>query len=241
MLSPDGDFLRTRNFGVMEMDDSYGSRAATVSKELPKGLTCIRLCDWTDKPCGLYVEMCKDRISNHILNWHGVSAHAKVPCKFQGCADTSAMNNLGRHIETVHYSTTWQCCYCHQLLSRSDAVARHQKGCQLLGRAKRLAAQEGRKFNLQSAKKVLTGQWLHFSCSGRQVENCANIYVRPPYPFKCFELSCFCEAWDFDNNESSPLTSSNSGKRIRIKLLEAGLPSRVTTSRSSSIYCAMQV
>jgi hypothetical protein len=151
----DGKLLRTRHYGVMEIDDSYGNRSATVSKELPEDLTCVRPCEWSDRPCGLYIEMCKDRISNHLFNWHRISANAKAPCNFQGCTDTSAMNNLGRHIETVHYATSWQCQYCRKLLSRSDAAARHRKTCEFFKHAEQQAAHTGH--TIQSARKVLTG------------------------------------------------------------------------------------
>ncbi|KAG0705188.1 hypothetical protein DFH29DRAFT_907974 [Suillus ampliporus] len=140
----------------MELDDSYGNRSVTITKDLPAGLTCVRLCEWTDQPCGLYVEMNEDRITNHLDNWHGIGARQKVTCKVQGCTDTSAIGHIGRHIATVHYSTTCQCFYCDTLWSRSDAVTRHQKTCTSFKSAKREAARARRKFKRQT-KKVLTG------------------------------------------------------------------------------------
>jgi hypothetical protein len=144
----EGKVLRTRNYGVMEIDDSYGNRSATVSKELPAHLTCVRECEWTDHPCGLYIEISKDRISNHLHNWHGVS---EASCKFQGCKDTATMKQLGRHVETVHYCTSSQCPYCPKVLSRSDAVTRHIQHSHVA----RGEIPAGHK--IQKTKKVLTG------------------------------------------------------------------------------------
>jgi hypothetical protein len=147
IFDSEGKVLRTRNYGVMEIDDSYGNRSATVSRELPAHLTCVRECEWTDHPCGLYIEMSKDRISNHLHNWHGVSEAA---CKFQGCTDPATMKQLGRHVETVHYDTSSQCPYCPKVLSRSDAVKRH-----ILSHVKRGEIPAGQE--IQKKKKVLTG------------------------------------------------------------------------------------
>ena len=121
--------LRTRKYGAMEIDDSYGNRSARISKELPNHLTCVRACQWTDNPCGLYIEVCKDRISDHLLKWHGVPQDVQTPCEFQGC-DGKSLKTMGRHIETVHFGTSWQCSSCHKALSRSDAVTRHRKTCE---------------------------------------------------------------------------------------------------------------
>jgi len=156
---PDHNVLRTRKYGVMEIDDSYGNRSASVCKELPAHLTCVRACEWSDEPCGLFIEVCKDRISKHLSKWHGVGGdeHANVPsgCSFPGCSHTTAINNLGRHIETVHYATSWQCPYCRKPLSRSDAAKRHGITCDRFKRAVRQAAQAGHK--IQTARKLVSG------------------------------------------------------------------------------------
>ena len=156
---PDHNVLRTRKYGVMEIDDSYGNRSASVCKELPAHLTCVRACEWSDEPCGLFIEVCKDRISKHLSKWHGVGGdeHANVPsgCSFPGCSHTTAINNLGRHIETVHYATSWQCPYCRKPLSRSDAAKRHGITCDRFKRAVRQAAQAGHM--IQTARKLVSG------------------------------------------------------------------------------------
>ncbi|OAX38900.1 hypothetical protein K503DRAFT_769991 [Rhizopogon vinicolor AM-OR11-026] len=156
----DGKNLRTRMYGAMEIDASYGNRSAAVSDELPTDLTCVRACEWTDRPCGLYIEPCKDRISDHLFKWHGVGHDAKIPCKYRGCTATSPMNTLGRHIETVHFNTKWQCRPCLKTWSRNDAMTRHQNpgsedGCPSFKRALEQAKREG--YKIRGARKVLSG------------------------------------------------------------------------------------
>ncbi|KAG0705351.1 hypothetical protein DFH29DRAFT_1077739 [Suillus ampliporus] len=152
----EGNVLRTRKYGVMELNDSYSSRSITITKDLPAGLTCVRLCDWADQSCGFYIEISRDRITNHLDNWHGIGAHYKVACKFEGCTDTSEMGNIDCHIETVHYSTSYQCVYCDLLGSRSDAMTRHQKTCTPFESAKLQAARATHR-STRKTRKVFTG------------------------------------------------------------------------------------
>ncbi|KAG1780582.1 hypothetical protein EV702DRAFT_963819 [Suillus placidus] len=138
----------------MEIDDHKCGWSATVAKDLPAGLRCVRACEWTDQPCGLYVEMNKKCVADHLLYWHGVHAEpgAKAHCKFKGCPDSVA--SLGRHVTTVHYAMCSKCDYCGEEFSRSDAVARHYKGCESVQSARKSA---GDTFKLQPAKTIIHG------------------------------------------------------------------------------------
>ncbi|KAG1818730.1 uncharacterized protein BJ212DRAFT_106638 [Suillus subaureus] len=150
----EGEVLRTRKYGVMEIDDPHRARSATVAKDLPAGLTCVRACEWTDQPCGLYVEMSKERVKGHLLQWHGVSADLMAPCKFKGCSDRSSMQSLGRHVTTVHYATSSKCDYCGEDFSRSDSATRHHRACDSIMSA---AESEGDMFKLRPPKTILHG------------------------------------------------------------------------------------
>ncbi|KAG1734546.1 hypothetical protein EDD22DRAFT_925578, partial [Suillus occidentalis] len=130
ILDPSGEPLRTRRYGVMELDDcSYVAGNGNTAKNLSRGLTCVRLCEWDDHPCGLFIEMDQYHIEQHMLYWHGVDARLnkkEIPCKYADCsASAQTMQYLGRHIETVHFDTRCQCPYCMKVLSRNDAVRRH--------------------------------------------------------------------------------------------------------------------
>ncbi|KAG2074151.1 hypothetical protein BDR04DRAFT_1176292 [Suillus decipiens] len=152
-----GDLLRTRRFGAMELDDSYSKRSVKIMNELPEGMTCVRACDWTDQPCGLFVEMTKARVAHHLLHWHGVKTTDTTPCKFEGCSKAKAMLNLGRHIEGVHYTTSYECPYCGKHWSRSDSLSRHQLTCKPLLASKARAQKGRRNFNRQAPKKLVYG------------------------------------------------------------------------------------
>ncbi|KAG1750715.1 hypothetical protein EDB19DRAFT_1347361 [Suillus lakei] len=152
-----GDVLQTRWFGAMELDDCYSHRSATITKELPPNMTCVRSCDWTDQPCGLFVEMNMVRIEHHLLHWHGVKFKAKNPCKFKGCSKPRAMLNLGRHIEGVHYTTSHRCCYCKRRWSRADSLDRHLDKCKPLRASKARAKTGRRKFSPLAPKKLVYG------------------------------------------------------------------------------------
>ncbi|KAG2361792.1 hypothetical protein BDR07DRAFT_1100017 [Suillus spraguei] len=152
-----GNLLRTRRFGAMELDDSYSNRSAKITNELPEGMTCVRACDWTDQPCGLFVEMSKARVAHHLLYWHGVKSTDTAPCKFEGCSKAQAMYSLGRHIEGVHYTTSYECPYCGKRWSRSDSLNRHQRTCKPLLDSKARAKKARRKFNPQGPKKLVYG------------------------------------------------------------------------------------
>ncbi|KAG2036858.1 hypothetical protein BDR03DRAFT_1092181 [Suillus americanus] len=152
-----GNLLRTRRFGAMELDDSYSKRSAKITNELPAEMTCVRACDWTDQPCGLFVEMNKNRVAHHLLHWHGVKSADTTACKFEGCSKSEAMINLGRHIEGVHYTTSYECPYCGKRWSRSDSLDRHQQKCEPLLDSKARAKKGSRKFNLQDPKKLVYG------------------------------------------------------------------------------------
>ncbi|KAG2123914.1 hypothetical protein BD769DRAFT_1313004, partial [Suillus cothurnatus] len=89
----------------------------------------VRACDWTDQPCGLFVEMNKARVVDHLLHWHGVKPRSLTACKFEGCSEPHAICNLGRHIEGIHYTTSYECPYCDKRWSRFDSLDRHQKKC----------------------------------------------------------------------------------------------------------------
>lgn len=149
-----GNLLRTRRFGAMELDDSHPTRSVKITNELPAGMTCVRACGWTDQPCGLFVEMNKFRVADHLLRWHDVKSKDAAPCKFDGCSKPGAIINLARHIEGVHYTTSYECPYCGRRWSRSDALSRHQKQCEPVLASKARAKKGGRKFNLHRKKLV---------------------------------------------------------------------------------------
>ncbi|KAG1750768.1 hypothetical protein EDB19DRAFT_1350261 [Suillus lakei] len=150
-----GNVLRTRTFGVMELDDSYPDTSVAITRDLPTDLTCVRSCDWTDQPCGLFVEMNMARIEDHLFHWHGVKLKTKTPCEVEGCKDPDPMVNLGRHIEGIHYATTYQCPYCEKLLSRPDSLKRHV--CPPLTVSMTTVEGEGRVFHPLDAKKMVYG------------------------------------------------------------------------------------
>ncbi|KIK33747.1 hypothetical protein CY34DRAFT_18176 [Suillus luteus UH-Slu-Lm8-n1] len=132
ILDPSGESLRTRRYGVMELDDcSYVAGNGYVAKNLPPGLTRVRLCEWDDNPCGLFIEMDQYHIDQHMLYWHGVDARTNlkaIPCQYADCsAAAQKIQYLGRHIETVHFDTCWQCPYCMIVRSRIDVVRQHMK------------------------------------------------------------------------------------------------------------------
>ncbi|KAG1889085.1 uncharacterized protein F5891DRAFT_934057, partial [Suillus fuscotomentosus] len=89
----------------------------------------VRACGWTNQPCGLFVEMDQARIAYHLLHWHGVQPTDTAVCKFEDCSRSEAMLSLGRHIESVHYTTSYECPYCGGRHSRSDSSYRHQATC----------------------------------------------------------------------------------------------------------------
>lgn len=149
-----GNLLRTRRFRVMELDDSYSKRSVKITNELPAGVSCVQACSWTDQPCGLFVEMHKIRVANHLWHWHGVKPKTTAPCKFEGCSDTEAMFTLVRHIEVVHYTASFECTYCGQRCSRSDSLDRHQRRCDPL-LASKARAKGGRKFSPKVQKKLI--------------------------------------------------------------------------------------
>ncbi|KAG2128191.1 hypothetical protein BD769DRAFT_1458671 [Suillus cothurnatus] len=153
----DGNLLRTRRFGAMELDDSYPNRSVKITNELPATMTCVRACNWTDQPCGLFVEMNKTRVAHHLLHWHGVKSEDTVSCKFEDCSRSEAMLNLGRHIEGVHYTTSYECPYCNKRWSRIDSFKRHQGKCKPFLASKDRAMKGRRKFNLQDPKKLVYG------------------------------------------------------------------------------------
>lgn len=151
------NLLRTRRFGAMELDDSYSKRSVKVTNELPAEMTCVRACDWTDQPCGLFVEMNPSRIRHHLLHWHGIKFTGTALCKFEDCSKSEAMINLGRHIESVHYATSYECPYCGKRWSRADSLDRHQGQCKPLLASKDRATKGSRKFNLRGPKKLVYG------------------------------------------------------------------------------------
>ncbi|KAG2357416.1 hypothetical protein BDR07DRAFT_1380146 [Suillus spraguei] len=152
-----GNLLRTRRFGAMELDDSYSKRSVNITNELPAGMTCVQACSWTDQPCGLFVEMHKVRVANHLWHWHGVKPKTTAPCKFEGCSNTEVMCNLVRHIEVVHYTTSFECTYCGKRCSRSDSLDRHQQKCDPLLASKARAKKGGRKSGPKDQKKLVYG------------------------------------------------------------------------------------
>ncbi|KAG1780101.1 hypothetical protein EV702DRAFT_1084738 [Suillus placidus] len=158
-LDPHGNPLRTRRFGVMELDDSYPSTPDNLMnlKGLSPELTCVRSCDWTDQPCGLFIEMDKTSIDGHLWYWHGLKTKTATPCQFEGCEDTEDMKYWGRHIEGVHFETSYQCPYCNKHLSRDDALRRHLKGCTPFADIKEHAQRGGHEFCAQAITKLVQG------------------------------------------------------------------------------------
>ncbi|KAG1759590.1 hypothetical protein EDD22DRAFT_955728 [Suillus occidentalis] len=67
-----GNLLKTRRFGAIELDDSYPKRRVTVGKGLPTGMTCVQACNWGHQPCGLFIEINKVHVMQHLffLAWH---------------------------------------------------------------------------------------------------------------------------------------------------------------------------
>jgi hypothetical protein len=151
-----GNPLRTRRFGAMELDDSYSKRSVKIANGLPAEMTVVRACGWGDKPCGLFLEMNKSRVAYHLFLWHGVKLGGKAPCKFEDCS-TSAMVNLGRHIEGVHYTTVLECPCCGKRISRSDSLERHHKTCKPFLVCKASAKKGRRQFNPKDPKKLVYG------------------------------------------------------------------------------------
>ncbi|KAG1862514.1 hypothetical protein DFJ58DRAFT_231337 [Suillus subalutaceus] len=151
------NLLRTRSFGAMELDDSYPNRSVKITNELPAEMTCVRACGWTDQPCGLFVEMNKARIAHHLLHWHGVKSKDTAPCKFEDCWKSEAIINLGRHIEGIHYATSFECPYCGKRWSRADSLDRHQGQCTPLLASKDRATKGNCQFNLRDPKKLVYG------------------------------------------------------------------------------------
>jgi hypothetical protein len=132
-LDPSGKPLRTRRFGVMELDDCYVTANGNAAKNLPAGLTCVRLCEWDDHPCGLFIDMDESHIKQHMWFWHGHGVDKKKKknfCRFDHCSVTEPMEYLVRHIETIHFDSSFKCPYCPDVLSRADALKRHlEKKC----------------------------------------------------------------------------------------------------------------
>lgn len=151
---PKGNVLKTRHYGVMEIDDSSRGRSAPVATDLPAGLMCVRECGWMDRPCGLFVEISKKRVRDHLWFWHDVFPGEKATCKFDGCVETSPIKHRGRHVTTVHYSTFSTCENCGGELSRSDAVTRHNKRCESIHPAAKSA---GGAFKYKRPKTNLFG------------------------------------------------------------------------------------
>ncbi|KAG1906404.1 uncharacterized protein F5891DRAFT_1002184 [Suillus fuscotomentosus] len=109
----------TRRFRVMEQDNTYPDASGNVSDYHSPQLTCVRSCDWTDQPCGLFIEV--DKICIEDWFWHGVETKRTTPspCQFEGCSDAGTIMFLSHHIEGVHFAAT-------------DSLTRHQKGCKPL-------------------------------------------------------------------------------------------------------------
>jgi hypothetical protein len=153
ILDPSGESLRTRRYGVMELDDcSYVAGNGYVAKNLSPGLTRVRLCEWGDNPCGLFIEMDQYHVDQHMLYWHGVDARTnlkEIPCQYADCsAAAQKIQYLGRHIETVHFDTRWQCPYCMIVRSRIDAVRQHMKDkCKTLTALRNQAQNGGNNFH----------------------------------------------------------------------------------------------
>ncbi|KAG2148174.1 uncharacterized protein EDB93DRAFT_1328312 [Suillus bovinus] len=155
---PDGNPLQTSRFGVMEVDNHCADGSDKVTKDLSPELTCVRSCDWTDQPCGLFVEVNKTRIEEHLWFWHGVKVkNSKSACQFGDCSDTQEIKNLGRHIEGVHFNMSYQCPYCNKPASRTDVVTRHQKECKVLFDKRAHAEREQYEFCPQPITKMVSG------------------------------------------------------------------------------------
>ncbi|KAG1762511.1 hypothetical protein EDD22DRAFT_891249 [Suillus occidentalis] len=118
-------------------------------------MTCVQECSWGDQPCGLFVETNKERITHHLFHWHGVKG--KTPCKFEDCPKPAKMKNLGRHVETVHYTTALECAHCGKHRSRIDSLRRHLLSCKPYIASKASAKKGGRKFSPKEPKKVVYG------------------------------------------------------------------------------------
>ncbi|KAG1842045.1 hypothetical protein DFJ58DRAFT_807215 [Suillus subalutaceus] len=154
---PHGNPLRTRRFGVMELDDSYPNASDNVTKEPSSELICVRSCDWTDQPCGLFVDMDKIRFEDHLWYWHGIELKKCTPCHFEDCSDVGVRTHLSRHIEGAHFEISYQCPYCKRLLTRTDSLGRHQKGCKPLLASRAHAEHGGYDFCLQELIKLVYG------------------------------------------------------------------------------------
>jgi hypothetical protein len=152
-----GNLLKTRRFGAMELDDSYSKRSVTIGNGLPTGMTCVRACSWGDQPCGLFVETNKTRISHHLFLWHGVKPDKKTHCKFEDCPKPEKMINLGRHVEGVHYTTGLECAYCDKPISRIDSLDRHLETCKVYRASTASAKKAGRKFSPKEPRKLVYG------------------------------------------------------------------------------------
>lgn len=81
----------------MKLNDSYPKRSVKIANELPADMTCVRACEGTDQPCGLFVEMNKCRVSYHLFYWYGVKS------KDMARSRPKAILILGRHIEGLLY------------------------------------------------------------------------------------------------------------------------------------------
>ncbi|KAG1795692.1 uncharacterized protein HD556DRAFT_1235368 [Suillus plorans] len=141
----------------MELDDTYPDASGNVPAHHSPQLTCVRSCDWTDQPCGLFIEVDKIRIEDHLWFWHGIEAKKATPCRFEGCPDAGTMMYLSRHIEGVHFATSYRCPYCKKLSSRTDSLARHQKGCKPLLASRAHAEHEKYVFYPQAMIKSVSG------------------------------------------------------------------------------------
>lgn len=156
-LDPDGKPLQTRRFGVIELDDSYPHGSDNVTEHHSSGPICVRLCDWDDQPCGLYIEMERTRIEDHLWYWHGVTMEDDTVCRFKDCTELKPMQCLGRHIQTVHFKTACRCSYCNLLCARSDSLFRHHKVCQILSDSRERAMQAGHDFYPEEGIKLVYG------------------------------------------------------------------------------------
>jgi hypothetical protein len=152
-----GNLLKTRRFGAMELDDSYPKRRVTVGKGLPTGMTCVQACNWGDQPCGLFIEINKVRVTQHLFFWHGVKPEEKTLCKFEDCPKPAKMMSLGRHIENLHYTTALECAYCAKRRSRTDSLERHLKSCKVYRASKASAKKTGRRFSPKEPAKLVYG------------------------------------------------------------------------------------
>ncbi|KAG2347730.1 hypothetical protein BDR05DRAFT_581268 [Suillus weaverae] len=143
----------------MELDASYHKPPNRLMnlKDLSPELTCVRSCDWTDQPCGLFIEMDKTSIDGHLWCWHGVITETATPCQFEGCEDTEDMKYLGRHIEGVHFETSYRCPYCNRHLSRGDSLGRHLQKCKPHAVSQERAQRRGYGFSTQAIIKLVQG------------------------------------------------------------------------------------